>query len=319
MKGVYCDGTGIRFRDDLPEPQAGPGETILEVRAVGICDTDLQLSRGYMGFRGVLGHEFVGQAGDGRRVTAEINAACHRCPTCLAGRPGHCPHRTVLGILNHDGAMAERVRVPIVNLHDVPDTIGDREAVFIEPLAAAFRIGEQITLGPELRMAIVGDGKLGLLCAWAARLSGAQVSLVGKHPEKLALAGAGIATHTLDAARALGRVFDVVADCTGSPTGLPTALGLVRPCGTIVLKTTVAGTYTIDLAPIVIDEIRLIGSRCGPFPRAIDALARRTIDVRPLIGAELELDDAHAAFEAAATPGARKILLRVNPEEEREW
>jgi threonine dehydrogenase-like Zn-dependent dehydrogenase len=168
-------------------------------------------------------------------------------------------------------------------------------------------------------MAIVGDGKLGLLCAWAARLSGAQVSLVGKHPEKLALAGAGIVTHTLDGARALGRVFDVVADCTGSPTGLPTALGLVRPCGTIVLKTTVAGTYTIDLAPIVIDEIRLIGSRCGPFPRAIDALARGTIDVRPLIGAELELDDAHAAFEAAATPGARKILLRVNPKERREW
>jgi threonine dehydrogenase-like Zn-dependent dehydrogenase len=209
--------------------------------------------------------------------------------------------------------------VPIVNLHDVPDTIGDREAVFIEPLAAAFRISEQTTLGPELRMAIVGDGKLGLLCAWAARLSGAQVSLVGKHPEKLALAGAGIATHTLDAAGALGRDFDVVADCTGSPTGLPTALGLVRPCGTIVLKTTVAGTYTIDLAPIVIDEIRLIGSRCGPFPRAIDALARRTIDVRPLIGAVLELDDAHAAFEAAATPGARKILLRVSPKEERAW
>jgi threonine dehydrogenase-like Zn-dependent dehydrogenase len=311
MRGVYCDGTGIRFRGDLLEPQAGPGETLLKVRAVGICDTDLQLARGYMGFRGVLGHEFVGQAEDGRRVTAEINAACHQCPTCRAGRPGHCPHRTVLGILNHDGAMAERVRVPIANLHDVPDTISDREAVFIEPLAAAFRITEQIPLGPDVRMAIVGDGKLGLLCAWATRLSGAQVSLVGKHPEKLALAGDGIATHTLDAARSLGRVFDVVADCTGSPSGLPTALGLVRPCGTVVLKTTVAGTYTIDLSPIVIDEIRLIGSRCGPFPRAIDILARRTIDVHPLIGAEFDLDDAEAAFRAAATPGARKVLMHV--------
>jgi threonine dehydrogenase-like Zn-dependent dehydrogenase len=312
MKGVYCDGTGIRFRDDLIEPVAGPGEILLRVRAVGICDTDLQLARGYMGFRGVLGHEFVGETEDGRRVTAEINAACHQCPTCRAGRPGHCPRRTVLGILNHDGAMADRVRVPIANLHDVPDAISDREAVFIEPLAAAFRISEQIPLGPEVRMAIVGDGKLGLLCAWAARPSGAQISLVGKHPEKLALAGDGIATHTLDAARALGRAFDVVADCTGSPSGLPTALGLVRPCGTIVLKTTVAGTYSIDLAPIVIDEVRLIGSRCGPFPRAIDALARHSIDVRPLIGAEFALDDAEAAFEAAATPGARKILMHVS-------
>src|SRR4051812_3816317 len=312
MRGVFCDGTGIRFRDDLPEPQPRAGETILRVRAVGICDTDLQLARGYMGFRGVLGHEFVGQTSAGRRVTAEINAACHRCPTCLVGRTGHCPHRTVLGILNHDGAMAERVRVPVANLHDIPDVIEDREAVFIEPLAAAFRITEQVPLGPETRVAIVGDGKLGLLCAWATRLSGAEVSLVGKHPEKLDLAGARITTHTLDVARDLGRDFDVVADCTGSPSGLPTALGLVRPCGTVVLKTTVAGTYTIDLAPIVIDEIRLIGSRCGPFPPAIDALARRTIDVRPLIGAELDLNDAEAAFEAAATPGARKVLMYVN-------
>jgi threonine dehydrogenase-like Zn-dependent dehydrogenase len=312
MRGVYCDGAGIRFRDDLSAPQAGPGETILKVRAVGICDTDLQLARGYMGFRGVLGHEFVGQADDGRRVTAEINAACHRCPTCRAGRPGHCPQRTVLGILNHDGAMAERVRVPVANLHDVPDALSDREAVFIEPLAAAFRISEQVPLGPDVRMAIVGDGKLGLLCAWASRLSGAQVSLVGKHPEKLGLAGEGIAIHTLEDASALGRTFDVVADCTGSPSGLPTALALVRPCGTVILKTTVAGTYAIDLAPIVIDEIRLIGSRCGPFPRAIDALARRTIDVRPLIGAEFDLDDAEAAFQAAATPGARKILMQVS-------
>jgi threonine dehydrogenase-like Zn-dependent dehydrogenase len=311
MRGVYCDGAGIRLRDDLTEPQAGPGETMLDVRSVGICDTDLQLARGYMNFRGVLGHEFVGRAADGRRVTAEINAACHHCPTCRAGRPGHCPHRTVLGILNHDGAMAERVRVPIANLHDVPDAISDREAVFIEPLAAAFRINDQVPLGPDVRLAIVGDGKLGLLCAWAARLSGAKVSLVGKHPEKLALAGGEIATHTLDDARALGRIFDIVADCTGSPSGLPTALGLVRPCGTVVLKTTIAGTYTIDLAPIVIDEIRLIGSRCGPFPRAIDALARRTIDVRPLIGAEFDLDDAEAAFRAASTPGGRKVLIHV--------
>jgi threonine dehydrogenase-like Zn-dependent dehydrogenase len=311
MKGVFCDGAGIRLRDDLPEPLAGPEETVLRVRAAGICDTDLQLARGYMQFRGILGHEFVGERADGRRVAAEINAACHRCPTCRAGRPRHCPNRTVVGILNHDGAMAERVRVPVANLHDVPDAVSDREAVFIEPLAAALHVAEQVALGPGVRMAVVGDGKLGLLCAWAARLAGAEVTLVGKHPEKLALAGAGIATHTLDAAAGLGRVFDVVAECTGSPSGLPTTLGLVRPCGTLVLKTTVAGPHTINLAPIVIDEINVVGSRCGPFPPAIDALARRAIDVRPLIGAEFDLGDAEAAFQAAAQPGARKILIRV--------
>jgi threonine dehydrogenase-like Zn-dependent dehydrogenase len=312
MRGVFCDGAGIALRDDLPEPIAGPEETVLRVRSVGICNTDLQLARGYMKFHGILGHEFVGDLADGCRVAAEINAACHRCPTCRAGRRRHCPNRTVVGILNHDGAMAERVRVPSVNLHQVPDSISDREAVFIEPLAAALHVAEQVPLGPGVRTAIVGDGKLGLLCAWAARLAGAEVSLVGKHSEKLALAGKDITTHTLDEAAHLGRDFDVVADCTGSPSGLSTALGLVRPCGTVVLKTTIAGTHDVSLAPIVIDEIQLIGSRCGPFPPAIDALARRAIDVRPLIGAEFTLDEAETAFQAAAAPGAKKILIRVH-------
>jgi threonine dehydrogenase-like Zn-dependent dehydrogenase len=264
-----------------------------------------------MGFRGVLGHEFVAEVAGGRRVTSEINAACHTCPTCRAGRPRHCPHRTVVGILGHDGAVAERVRVPLANLHDVPDAISDREAVFIEPLAAALHIAEQVALGPGVRMAIVGDGKLGLLCAWAARLRGAEVSLVGKHLAKLALAGPGISTHTLAAAPELARQFDVVADCTGSPSGLPTALGLVRPCGILLLKTTIAGTHAINLAPIVIDEVTVVGSRCGPFPPAIDALARRTVDVRPLIGGEFSLGDAEAAFGAAAAPGSRKIVIHV--------
>jgi threonine dehydrogenase-like Zn-dependent dehydrogenase len=312
MRGVYCDGSSVQLRRDLPAPEASPGEVVLKVRAVGICETDLQLARGYLAFQGVLGHEFVGETAQGRRVTAEINNACRRCPTCRAGRPQHCPNRTVLGIFRHDGAMADLVCVPASNLHEIPDTIDDRAAVFIEPLAAAFRITEQIELDPETNLAILGDGKLGLLCAWVARLAGARVSLIGKHPAKLALAGEGIAAHTLDAAPSLGRTFDVVADCTGSQTGLATALGLVRPCGTVVLKTTVAGTYTSDLAPIVIDEVRVIGSRCGPFPRAIDALANRKIDVRPLIGAEFTLDDAETAFRAAAEKGARKILLHVD-------
>ncbi|MBX6312039.1 MAG: alcohol dehydrogenase catalytic domain-containing protein [Isosphaeraceae bacterium] len=311
MRGVYCDGSSARLRRDLPEPAAGPGEVRLKVRGVGICDTDLQLARGYMGFRGVLGHEFVGETADGRRVTAEINNACHRCPTCRAGLPQHCPHRTVLGILGYNGAMADLVCVPERNLHAVPDEITDQEAVFIEPLAAAFRIVEQVQPGPGTALAVVGDGKLGLLCTWVARTTGARVGLVGKHPEKLALAGEGVATYTLAASDRLAHSFDVVVECTGSPSGLPTALGLVRPCGTIVLKTTIAGEHATNLAPVVIDEVRIVGSRCGPFPRAIEALRRREIDVNPLIDTIFGLDEADAAFQAAARPGARKVLLRI--------
>ncbi|WP_406695390.1 alcohol dehydrogenase catalytic domain-containing protein [Singulisphaera sp. Ch08] len=313
MKGLYCDGSSIRLRDDLPMPTPGPGEIRLSVRIVGICDTDLQLAKGYMGFRGVIGHEFVGQTDAGQRVTAEINNACHVCPTCRDGRPGHCPHRTVLGILGHDGAMAEHVVVPTVNLHEIPDELDDREAVFIEPLAAAFRITEQLVLDPGVKIAILGDGKLGMLCAWVARTTGAQVSVIGKHPSKLALAGEAINTYRLDEVSTLAKTFDVVVDCTGSHSGFPTALGLVRPCGTVVLKTTVAGTYTVNLAGIVIDEVRVIGSRCGPFPKAISALVNRQVSVRPLIAAEFPLDEAESAFRAASEKGARKILIHVNP------
>ncbi len=309
MKGVFWDGSRIELRRDLPEPSPETGEVVLSVRAAGICDTDLQIARGYMNFRGILGHEFVGQDDQGRRFAAEINAACHSCPTCQSGRPGHCPFRTVLGILGRDGSMADRVRVPERNLHPIPDSVDDREAVFIEPLAAAFRIVEQVPLGPGRTMAVLGDGKLGLLCAWVARTTGIAVTLIGKHPEKLAMAGEGIIPKLLDDNDLPEKSFDVVADCTGSPSGLETALKLVRPLGTVVLKTTVAGEHALSLAPVVIDEIRLIGSRCGPFAPAIDALARKTIDVRPLIAAEFPLDRAEEAFQAAGRRGALKVLL----------
>ncbi|MEO6808110.1 MAG: alcohol dehydrogenase catalytic domain-containing protein [Isosphaeraceae bacterium] len=311
MRGVVCDGSSICLRRDWPEPTPGVGEVRLQVVAAGICATDLQLARGYMNYQGVLGHEFLGQSEDGQRFTAEINNACQVCPMCRAGMQNHCPNRTVLGILGHDGAMADWVCVPERNLHAVPDAIEDRAAVFIEPLAAAFRMVEQVQPTGETRLAVLGDGKLGLLCVWAARLAGAQVSLIGKYPEKLALAGVGVETHTLDDVSGLAHAFDVVVECTGSPTGLPTALTLVRPCGTVVLKTTVAGRHELNLAPIVIDEVRLLGSRCGPFPPAIEALASGRIDVRSLIDAEYALDDAEAAFRAAAEPGARKVILRI--------
>lgn len=312
MRGVYCDGTSVKLRKDLLVPAPRPGEVLLKVRLAGICDTDLQLARGYMGFQGVLGHEFVGETDDGRRVTAEINDACQRCPACQAGRPNHCPNRSVLGILGHDGAMADFVTVPARNVHAIPDAIDDLSAAFIEPMAAAFRITEQVELDPGVTMAVLGDGKLGLLCAWVCRLTGAKVHLIGKHPDKLALAGEDIGTHTLDEAPRMGRVFDVVADCTGSKTGLATALSLVEPCGTVVLKTTVAGDYAINLAPIVIDEVRVLGSRCGPFPKAIAALKAGMVDVRPLIGKVFPLDQAEEAFQAAAMKGARKVLLEVS-------
>ena len=311
MRGVYCDGAAVRYRSDLPRPVIQPGEVELRVLKVGICDTDVQLARGYMGFQGILGHEFVGLTVDGRRVTAEINNACHNCATCHAGLTQHCPRRSVLGILNHDGAMADRVAVPERNLHFIPDGISDDQAVFIEPLAAAFRITQQVDCGPETRIAVVGDGKLGLLSTWVLRLTGATVTLVGKHPDKLALAGPGVETCTLAEVDRLAKSQDIVVDCTGSPSGLPTALGLVRACGTVVLKTTVAGNHDVSLAPVVIDEVRVIGSRCGPFPPAIAALAEGRIDVQPLIAAEFPIEEAEAAFHAAVQPGARKILLSV--------
>ena len=177
--------------------------------------------------------------------------------------------------------MAERVAVPERNLHAIPDAIDDRRAIFVEPLAAAFRIIEQIPLESSTRVAVLGDGKLGLLCAWALRPTSAGVTLVGKHRDKLALAGDGIAAVHLDDVSKLGRGFDIVADCTGSPTGLPSALNLVRPMGTVVLKTTIAGNYAVNLAPIVIDEVTVVGSRCGPFPRAIEALASGEVDPKP--------------------------------------
>lgn len=215
----------------------------------------------------------------------------------------------MLGILNHDGAMADYVAVSTRNLHAIPDVIDDRCAVFIEPLAAAFRMIEQAEVGYGTSIAVIGDGKLGLLCTWVARSSGARVTLIGKHPEKLRLAGEDVQIVHLDEVETLRASFDFVADCTGSPTGFPLALKLVRPCGTVILKTTVAGDYTINLAPVVIDEVTIIGSRCGPFPRAIAALATREIDVTPLIGAELNLDDAERAFQLAGERGARKVLL----------
>jgi threonine dehydrogenase-like Zn-dependent dehydrogenase len=312
VRALVFDG-GLSYRTDRPVPEPPPGEARIRVRLAGICATDLAITRGYMGFSGVPGHEFVGEvdAGPddwvGKRVVGEINAACGPCPTCEMGLPRHCPTRTVLGILGRDGAFAESLTLPVANLHPVPDEVPDEVAVFAEPLAAAFRIREQVQPQPEDTVVVMGDGRLGLLIAQTLAATGCRLTLVGRHPAKLALAkGWGI--ETADTSATLPRV-DLVVDATGAPDGLERALGRVRPCGTVVLKTTCAEAPAFNPAPIVIDEVTVVGSRCGPFPPALAALETGTVRVAPLIAATYPLAEGEAAFAHADRPGVLKVLL----------
>ena len=315
MRALVLERDSLSIRHDYPDPTPGDGEILVRVLRAGVCETDLQLIRGYMGFSGVLGHEFVGIAESGpmkgRRVVGEINCGCWACPTCQAGAPSHCPNRTVLGILNHDGAFADYLAVPQRNLHVVPDDMPTDVAVFTEPVAAAFQIPAQMTIHRHDRIVILGDGRLGNLCAQVLAHLSKDVTVVGKHEEKLALLKTlGIRTALLPEFSAR-RDVDIVVDCTGSPTGLPTALTLVAPRGTIVLKTTVAGEQTLALAPVVIDEVTILGSRCGPFDRALTALATGEVDVLPMISARYGLADGIAAIEHARTKPVLKVLIDV--------
>lgn len=306
-------GDGTTSLCDIPAPVVD-GEALVRVVLSGICNTDLELARGYAGFRGTIGHEFVGLVEDpgggrlprGQRVVGEINAGCGACPRCVGGDPRHCPTRTVLGIVGRDGAHADLLRLPACNLLAVPDGVPDEHAVFVEPLAAACAVLERCPIEPGARLAVLGDGKLGLLCAMA--LADRQPLLVGKHPDKLALAR-GLETSSPDQARRRGRVFDVVIEATGDPAGFALALDLLRPQGALVLKSTFHGETPIDAARIVVDEIRVLGSRCGRFPPALDLLARGAVDVGALISEVVALDDGADAMRRAALPGALKILL----------
>lgn len=317
MRALLFDGT-LRFVTDYPEPPLVPGEALIRPHLVGICNTDIEITRGYMGFRGVLGHEFVGTvaacedpAWIGRRVVGEINAACMQCPTCRRGDHTHCPQRTTLGIDRRDGAMADLVSLPIHCLHAVPETISDEQAVWVEPLAAALEILEQCHLRPDDRVAVVGDGKLGAMITQVVRLPGCAVTLVGRHPERWDLYRRQGA-RCVSAAEVAGERFDVVVDCTGQPAGLATARALVRPRGRLVLKSTFHAPSELNLTMLVVDEITLIGSRCGPFPPALRLLERGLIETAPLISARYDLRDGIAAFAAAR--GAMKVLLRIRPE-----
>ncbi len=306
MRAITLQGSDLQFRDDLPEPIPAADEVIVEVVQAGICETDLQLARGYMGFSGVLGHEFVGVAMSGmfagKRVVGEINCNCRNCPRCQSGMGNHCGNRTVIGIDRHDGAFAQRLAVPEHNLHLIPDSVSDDEAVFVEPLAAALQIGEQVNLNASDRVAILGDGRLAYLCSQAIKCDAPEVTVVSKHREKAArFESQGIKTVPREN---IGRPqsFDIVVDCTGSASGLPLALRLVRPRGTIIMKTTIASEHQLSLAAIVIDEITVVGSRCGPFDQAIQALQDKSIDVSNLITHRYPLDAVHDAMQVGGQP-----------------
>lgn len=292
-----------------------PGEATIALRLGGVCATDLELIRGYMGFEGVLGHEFVGTVAEaddpawlGRRVVGEINCPCRACPACLAGRPTHCPHRTVLGIDGRDGAFAERFTLPLANLHPVPEAVPDEAAVFVEPLAAALQITQQLHLRPGDRAVVLGVGRLGQLVVRALALTGAQIDAVSRSPERIELLPSGVCGVLLEHAQQLAGA-DLVVDCTGSRDGLALATSLVRTRGTVVLKTTVHDPVGVQPTPWVIDEITLVGSRCGPFAPALRLLASGAIDPTPLISARFGLSEGLQALEAAASPGTTKVLL----------
>jgi threonine dehydrogenase-like Zn-dependent dehydrogenase len=323
----------LTLEQSYPLPDLQSGEALIRVVMAGICNTDLEITRGYLAFQGVLGHEFVGiveavHEGPGaspptyligKRVVGEINAACHRsdCAYCRQNMFSHCPDRTTLGIVNRDGAFAEYLILPVANLHLVPENVSDEEAVFVEPLAANFEILEQMHIKPSERVVVLGDGKMGQLAVQVLALSGCDVTMVGKHEEKLALVNQrGIQTRLLEEVEGTQSMapasrVDLVVECTGSAQGLELAMRMVRPRGTVILKSTVADKTTLDMAPIVIDEIRVQGSRCGPFSPAIRALSQRTVDVHPLISAHYSLDEGLAAFEYAAQEGVLKVLVKV--------
>ena len=297
---------------------AAKGEALVRVLVSGICNTDLEIARGYAGFRGTIGHEFVGvveQSSDphlaGKRVVGEINAGCGKCKLCVAGDPRHCPTRTVLGIVGRDGAHAEFLKLPVKNLLRVPDKIPDEQAVFVEPLAAACGIVERTSIKSSDRVAVIGDGKLGLLCAQVVALRGAQTLLIGKHRSKLRIAERrGIETTNPKQASKQSRRFDVVVEASGSASGFGLALDLLRPKGRLVLKSTFNATTDIDASRIVVDEISIIGSRCGRFKPAIELLKKQAVEVESLISEELPLREGAQAMERAASRGVLKVLLR---------
>ena len=318
MRALVRSGR-VRLVNDYPEPVRARGEALISVQLAGICDTDLQLAEGYLNFTGVLGHEFVGTVLEcddafwvGKRVVADINAGCGDCPDCREADGHHCPARTVLGIAGRDGALAERLVVPQRALVEVPKHVPDEHAVFAEPLAAAAHVLYELRGVQDEPVVVLGDGKLGLLTALVLHARGVEVALVGHHANKLALAASvGVPTRFESALDDAPARASTVVEATGSARGVERAFGLVRPRGTVVLKTTVAKAAPVDLAPIVIDELRLVGSRCGNLALAVQLLADASVDPTPMVTAEYPLTHAERALARAAERGVLKVLVRV--------
>lgn len=314
----------LRFEDknltvgEIPLPSRAD-EALIRVLRSGICNTDIEIVRGYSGFQGTIGHEFIGVVEEshgsehliGKRVVGEINAGCGDCDKCQGNDSRHCANRTVLGIVNRDGAHAEFLNLPSRNLMVVPDGISDQQAVFVEPLAAAVGITEQVKVLPETKVAVIGDGKLGNLCAQSLGLKSRSVVLIGKHPDKLKLvAGRDIEGVLLDDAPKLRRDFDVVVEASGSESGFSLALDLLRPRGKLVLKSTFQGSPRWEAWRVVVNEITIVGSRCGRFGPALELLKTGSIDLENLISDEFDLRDGLAAFARAQQDGVMKVLLR---------
>ena len=317
MRGLWLERQQLTYRDDLPLPTPKSGEALLRVRLAGICATDLEMVRGYYPFSGIPGHEFVAEvvqapdapAWEGRRVVGEINITCGHCAQCRAGRPTHCENRTVLGIWQRDGVFAEYTALPIANLHAVPDSVPDEAAVFTEPLAAALEIQQQVHIRPTDKVLVVGAGRLGQLIAWTLSLTGAEVFAVVRHErQRELLRPYGVTPLKGEEVPHWG--MDVVVEATGSPEGLALAKEAVHPRGVIVLKSTYAGEAKVNLSPWVVDEVQVVGSRCGPFAPALRHLAAGRIDPRPLIDARYGLADGVTAFAHAGRRGVFKVLLQ---------
>jgi threonine dehydrogenase-like Zn-dependent dehydrogenase len=316
MKALQFINNQLKL-SEIPKPLT-ENEALIRVTKSGICNTDLEIIRGYAGFSGTIGHEFVGvveESNDkswlGKRVVGEINAGCGVCELCRGGDSRHCPTRTVLGIHARDGAHAEFVSLPNVNLLEVPENVTDEQAVFTEPLAAANGILEQISVAPETRVAIIGDGKLGILCAQALALASENTYLIGKHRDKMRVAERRGATGILLAdAPKLGRIFDVVVEASGSESGFATALNLLKPRGKLVLKSTFQGKTNLEMWRVVVDEISIVGSRCGRFAPALELLRDGKIDVESFISEEFALESGVEAIAKAQQKGAMKILLK---------
>jgi threonine dehydrogenase-like Zn-dependent dehydrogenase len=315
MLAVHLENGAVSTRT-LPVPHRPEGFALLRLLAGGICNTDLELQRGYYGFAGTPGHEFVAEVVEadtraliGKRVVGEINLACTLCEWCRKGLGRHCPNRTVLGIVRHPGAFSEFFTLPERNLHILPDEIPTSRAVFLEPLAAACEILDQVSIPPGERIAVLGDGKLGLLIAMVLNAHGYRVRQFGRHAAKLAIAAragveTGIAGTVLPKA-----AYDWVVDATGSPEGLRSAAAMTRPRGTVILKSTLHGTVPVDTAPIIVNELTLVGSRCGRFEAALPLLAHPLVQVEDLIAARFPLAEAPQAFARAAERGVLKVLL----------